>query len=39
VELIEAVYLGDCYTYESRLVRAHGVSGVSGFRHGIEGTS
>ncbi|MGH8224218.1 MAG: GntR family transcriptional regulator [Woeseiaceae bacterium] len=29
VELIEAVYLGDCYTYESRLVRAHGVSDVS----------
>jgi len=29
VELIEAVYLGDCYTYESRLVRTHGVSDVS----------
>ena len=29
VELIEAVYLGECYTYETRLVRAHGASGVS----------
>lgn len=26
VELIEAVYLGDCYTYETRLLRAQGVS-------------
>jgi len=33
VELIEAVYLGDCYTYETRLVRAHGVSEVSGSKH------
>ncbi|HSG98172.1 MAG TPA: GntR family transcriptional regulator [Woeseiaceae bacterium] len=29
VELIEAVYLGECYTYETQLVRAHGASGVS----------
>jgi GntR family transcriptional regulator len=29
VELIEAVYLGECYTYETRLVRAHGASSVS----------
>ena len=28
VELIEAVYLGDCYTYDTRLVRAHGVAQV-----------
>ena len=33
LELIEAVYLGDCYTYETRLVRAHGVSQVSGSKH------
>ena len=33
VELIEAVYLGECYTYETRLVRAHGVSEVSASKH------
>ena len=29
VELIEAVYLGECYTYETRLVRRQSASGVS----------
>lgn len=29
VELIEAVYLGDCYTYETRLVRANDSSETS----------
>jgi len=33
LELIEAVYLGECYTYETRLIRAHGVSEVSGYKH------
>ena len=29
LELIEAVYLGDCYTYDARLVRAHGIAEVT----------
>lgn len=28
LELIEAVYLGDCYTYDIRLVRRHGLAEV-----------
>ncbi|MEM8815278.1 MAG: GntR family transcriptional regulator [Pseudomonadota bacterium] len=35
LELIEAVYLGDCYTYDARLVRAHGLSQV--VTHGQRG--
>ncbi|MDH3616703.1 MAG: GntR family transcriptional regulator [Gammaproteobacteria bacterium] len=34
LELIEAVYLGDCYTYETRLVRAHGISQVGADKRG-----
>ncbi len=29
VELVEAVYVGECYTCETRLVRAHGVPGLN----------
>ena len=32
IELIEAIYLGECYTYEIRLVRGHGVSSVQSSR-------
>lgn len=32
LESIEAVYLGECYTYETRLVRAHGLIELRGLR-------
>lgn len=32
IELNEAVYLGECYTYDTRLVRSQGISGIDNHR-------